>query len=420
MTRMVRACILTSSDSSGGAARAAMRVGAALQDAGVEIEALVDIKRTSRAWVSGPPGAAGAVAGMIRRRVERGITKLQTPVDAYDRSFNILRTCKAQKINNGACDIVNIHWIGNGFISIKDISRIRRPVVWTLHDMWTFCGAEHYAPDDASARWRLGYPSGSRASGSSGLDLDALVWRIKQKTWKKRYHVVVPSRWLADCVRGSALMQDWPVTVIPNPIDMASFQPVHKASARKFFGLPLEAPLITFGSFGGTADVRKGFDLLLCALARLAGKLPAAEGVVFGQSKPEAFSGFPMKLHWLGHLGDESALAKVYSAADVMAVPSRLENLPQAATEAQACGCPVVAFSVGGIPDTICDGVTGLLAKPFDVEDLSSAIFKLLTDSDLRSAFGVAARERAMRLWGHNEIARQYLDVFRQAMHEAR
>src|SRR5660398_251756 len=93
------------------------------------------------------------------------------------------------QLNAGAADVVNLHWVCGEMLSVKDIGRITKPVVWTLHDMWAFCGPEH-----------------------GGLDIDRWTWRRKRKAWKRPFHIVTPSRWLADCARESALMHDWPVT----------------------------------------------------------------------------------------------------------------------------------------------------------------------------------------------------------------
>src|SRR5660398_316157 len=119
------------------------------------------------------------------------------------------------QLNAGAADMVNLHWVCGEMLSAKDIGRITKPVVWTLHDMWAFCGAEHYAPDGDGARWRQGYEKDTRGPGHGGLDIDRWTWRRKRKAWKRPFHIVTPSRWLADCARESALMHDWPVTVVP-------------------------------------------------------------------------------------------------------------------------------------------------------------------------------------------------------------
>ena len=416
MTKAYRVGVISSSDSSGGAARAAIRLGRALQSAGTEVEAFVDLKRTHLPWVLGPDTMLQSVPGMVRRRTERYLKKLQATGDDFDRSLNLLPTRMAGRINHSSCSVANIHSIANGFLSVRDVSRITKPVVWTLHDMWAFCGAEHYASDSTGSRWQAGYSHGNRGRGGSGLDFDALVWTTKRKLWKRRSHIITPSKWLSDCVKASALMYDWPVRVIPNPVDLENFRPMSKAIGRSFFNLPSNAPLVAFGAYSGILDPRKGFDLLLPALARLSQALPLAEAVVFGQGKPEKFLHFPMRTHFPGHLDNDALLAQLYNAVDVMVVPSRIENLPQAATEAQACGCPVVAFAVGGNSDAVSDGNTGFLVEPFNVDGLYSSILKLLTDKKQYGSFAEAARKRSVLLWNEAEIARQYLDVFEQAI----
>ena len=114
-------------------------------------------------------------------------------------------------------------------LSIADISRIRRPIVWTLHDMWAFCGAEHYATD---RRWSFGYRRDNRPDDERGFDLNRNTWLRKRKHWTRPLQIVCPSKWLADCVVSSALMSDWPLAVVPNPIDTDVWQPIDRRLAR--------------------------------------------------------------------------------------------------------------------------------------------------------------------------------------------
>lgn len=83
----------------------------------------------------------------------------------------------AEKINKMDIDIVHLHWVGAETLSIEDIGRINKPVIWTLHDMWPFCGIEHYAPDLLESRWRNNYEN---HSFSSFIDLDFIVWKRKK------------------------------------------------------------------------------------------------------------------------------------------------------------------------------------------------------------------------------------------------
>ena len=124
-----------------------------------------------------------------------------------------------KKINNSDADIVNLHWIQREMISIKDISRIRKPLVWTLHDMWAFCGTEHIATDN---RWRDGY---HKTENSNFFDLDKWNWSRKKKLWKNKLQIITPSRWLGKCVEDSKLMGDWPISVVGNTIDTKNGNP---------------------------------------------------------------------------------------------------------------------------------------------------------------------------------------------------
>lgn len=210
-------------------------------------------------------------------------------------------------------------------------------------------------------------------------------------------------------------MQDWPVHTIANPLDLNVFRPWPKALAREMLRLPSKTPLLGFGAMGGTRDPRKGWDLLRAALEGVVQARVGAEAVIFGQSLPAIAPDVPIPVHWTGHLSDDLALALLYSALDVVVVPSRQDNLPQTATESQACGCPVVAFDVGGLKDAVAHGETGLLAEPFDTEALVKHLVALLGDDALRARQGAAARARAEQLWNTERLTRHYVAVFEAA-----
>jgi glycosyltransferase involved in cell wall biosynthesis len=117
-------------------------------------------------------------------------------------------------------------------------------------------------------------------------------------------------------------------------------------------------------------------------------------------------------VHYTGHLHDDFTLRAYYSAADVMVVPSRQEAFGQTASEAHACGTPVVAFNTGGLPDIVDDRVTGALAEPFEPTSLAAAIRWVLEDEHRRHQLGAAARARAEQLWAASRIARLYAEIY--------
>lgn len=407
--------LLSYSDTIGGASRATLRLHHALKTYGVDIRMRVGIKTTDINTIDDAASKWNKIFSRARPHIGQLIMQLQKPNDQSSGSPNYLNSGLVEKLNASEFDLFNIHWVNNEFLSIEDIGQLRKPVILTLHDMWAFCGTEHYAEESATARWRNGYTTKNRPSKYSGIDLDLWAWTRKQKFWHKPMQIITPSHWLAGCVRNSKLMHDWPVSVIPNPIDIKKYQKWPKQLARSILSLPQETPLIMFGAIGGGKDQRKGWDLLESAL-QIMGMEKDIECVVFGQSEPEGQPKFSHLTHWMGHINDDVTLALLYSAADVMVVPSRQENLPQSATEAQACGCPVVAFNCTGIPDVVEHKKTGYLATAYNVEDLAQGILWVLSDVDRYKELSNNATIRATTLWSSDKIAAQYLETYASAV----
>jgi glycosyltransferase involved in cell wall biosynthesis len=413
--------IISQSDASGGAARAAYRLHRALLDHGMASRMKVRDKRSDDWTVEGPESKYGKAGSLLRPALGNLAMRLQQSGNVNLHSGNWLSSDWSEKLNCTDAEVVNLHWVGGEALSIEDIGHIRKPVVWTLHDMWPFCGAEHYAADDERARWRTGYSKESRPASEGGLDLDRLVWRRKLRAWIRPMHIVAPSQWLASCARESALFRNWPVSVIPNVLDTGIYQPLNRDFCRQALGLPHDRKIILFGALGGVRDSRKGYDLLPGALERLAHQVNVQNVlcVVFGQSEPEQ----PPKLHfpirWMGHVHDDAALVLLYNSADVTVVPSHQENLPQTATEAQACGCPVVAFNCTGFQDAVAHRETGYLAKAFDAEDIAQGLGWVLADVERQRELGNAARERALRLWAPEVVVPQYFSVYRSIIEQS-
>ncbi len=227
----------------------------------------------------------------------------------------------------------------------------------------------------------------------------AVPWSRKRKHWQRPMHIGTPSRWLANCVRESALMRDWPVTVVPNCLDTERWQPLEKSLARQLLGLPSDVPLLLFGAMGGGNDPRKGFDLLLQALAHLRGEMPDLNLVVFGQLPPRNPPDLGFPIHYTGHLHDDLSLRALYSAADALVIPSRQDNLPNTGVEALACGTPVVAFNTGGLPDIVDHQQTGYLA-----------------DAERLSGLRVLARQTAVARFSNAVVAEKYKAVYEEAI----
>ena len=401
---------LNHSDINGGAARAAYRIHHALRDAGVDSTMWVN-NATAGDWTIESPASKWSTAiSRIRPQVGGLLRKALRTENPIIHSPAILPSNWVKRVNASDADVVHLHWVQGEMLSIAEIGRIERPIVWTLHDMWAFCGAEHYTEE---FRWRGGYCRDNRPAYESRFDLNRWTWERKRKHWKRPMQVVTPSRWLADCVRESALMRDWPVSVIPNCVDTDRWKPLEQSLARELLDLPPDVPLLLFGAMGGGRDPRKGFDLLTAALGYLRGEIPGLELVVFGQFAPRNPPDLGFPIHYTGHLHDDLSLRALYSAAAAIVVPSRQEAFGQTASEAQACGTPVVAFNIGGLPDIVEQQHTGYLAKAFETEDLAAGI-RWVVEAGVAQSLGTQARERAVARFSSAVVAEQYRAVYAQ------
>ena len=425
------------SDISGGAARAAFRIHRSLVEHGVAHGLSSQMRVISRlsdapTVISGPPTGQSPIWRRLQPRLaqqaRRGFRTGNPTLHSVAWPSTGLGAELQQRHRQGQADLVHLHWLGEGTLSIEEIGRLPMPLVWTLHDQWAFCGAEHYTSPPMSGetassdeRFAVGYTPASRPPHEAGPDLNRRTWLRKRRAWSRPIHNVCPSHWLADCARRSTLMGDWPITVIPNPIDLTVWTPCDQAQARALLDLPADRPLVLFGAMGGSADPRKGADLLLDALQRLRSQvagtpLEQLELVVFGQNRPAQPPDLGFPIHYSGHLHDDLSLRLVYAAADVFVIPSRQDNLPNTGLEAHACGTPVVAFRTGGLAEIVNDRSTGALAEPFKIDSLAEAICWVLEDQHRCQQLRMAARQRAEKLWDPLLVAELYSKVYEEAI----
>ena len=409
----LRPAICTFSDFDGGAARAAMGHHKALIAKGIKSEMIAGSKKSGLSSVYGPQGKFLKGLTQARRELSDFLTKLQVPSNPNLHSLQIFPSLTLKILNASDYDVVNLHWVCSEFLSIKDIGRLKKPLVWTMHDMWPILGAEHYVDESGFIRAIEGYKKSNRSHDDSGLDLDRWCWLRKKRHWKTPFQIVVSSDWMKKQVSASALMHNWPITVIPNALDMERFRPYDRNFARDILKLPQDKKILAFGATAGINDHRKGGDLLCASMEIINKAIPDLELVIFGQHNPgNQYIQVKNRLHWLGPISDDIVLSLIYSATNVIAVPSRLDNLPLTAAEAQACGCPVVAFNATGLPDLVEHGITGYLAKPFEVDDLARGIIWALEDPERTARLSTSARIRAKALWSYEAVVDKYLHVY--------
>ena len=321
-------------------------------------------------------------------------------------------------------DLVHLHNLHGGYFDLRLLPWLsgRSPLVLTLHDAWLLSG--HCAHSLGCERWRSGcgdcpdlslYPAVRR-------DSTARNWQKKRRIFaESRLHIATPSRWLMDMVEHSILAPEIvDARVIPNGVDVSLFRPGDKRAARAFLGLPPDSPLLlTTGIALGRNDW-KDVATLRASLLDLAEARPGMSTtlVVLGTEDGDVALAGPTDVRFAGFEPDPGTVADYYRAADVYVHPSRADTFPLAVLEALASGTPVVASSVGGIPEQIEDGRHGFLVRPGDHRNLAAAIARLLDDEEARARMSSEGRRRAHGCFDLERQVDTYLDWYGALLEE--
>jgi glycosyltransferase involved in cell wall biosynthesis len=404
------------SDSEGGTSKAALRLLHGLHDEGAETALYVQRKSGCDPLVAGPDSLFAKALGRTRPSMEETLLgipprKVQGPFCAAWLPDGLLR-----RAAGFAPDIIHLHWVAR-MMRLETLARFRVPLVWTLHDSWPFTGG-CYLPLDCT-RYRESCGDCPVLGSSRQEDLSRKVWSRKKAAWRGLdLTLIAPSRWMAQRARESSLFSTARIEVIPNGLDTGRYQPVDKRAARESLSLPQGKKLLLFGARGGTGDPNKGFHLLREALRDLAGGplRDSIELVIFGATLPQEPLELGFKAHYLGWLGDDASLARLYGAADLFVFPSIQESLGYTAMEAMACGTPCVAFRQGGVPDLIDHEENGYLARPYQAADLARGIAWVLEGAERGKELSNAARTKIVQEFALDRVARRHLALYREIL----
>lgn len=333
-------------------------------------------------------------------------------------------------------DILHCHNLHGKYFDLRALPALSRcvPVMLTLHDAWLLAG--HCAHATGCERWRTGcgacpdlsiYPSVRR-------DATAENWRRKAAIFRNcRLHVATPCRWLMEKVQQSILAPAIiDARVIPNGVDSAVFHPGDRATARKSLGLPQDADILLFAAYGVTTNSFKDFATLRKAAARLGSMSGVRDRsrplriLALGETGATQQVGRAV-IRLIPHVADPRRVADYHRAADVYVHASKADTFPTSILEAMACGRPVVATAVGGIPEQIVsidsesrerEPATGLQIPPGDAEAMASGIALLLTDDALRYKLGEAAARRAAECYQLDRQVAAYLEWYREILRD--
>ena len=413
--------VVSNYDVKGGAARATYRLHKGLQSIGVDSQILVGYKFSDDKTVRLMPTKFGENFKSLRPKLNRLPLKLYPKLGQVIFSPQWVPDSLASEVAKINPDVINLHWVCEGYMQIETLAKFNKPIVWTLHDMWAFTGGCHYS--ESCERYIDACGACPQLHSTKDADISRWIWQRKAEAWKKlNLTLVSPSVWLAKCAKSSSLFKDFRVEVIPNGIDIQTYKPINSQWAREILNLPKDKQIVLFGIAGGTSNRWKGFNLLVSALQSLSksGWKDRIELLVFGSSQPENAVELGFKAYYLGNLADDISLATVYAAADVFVAPSVYDNLPNTVMEAAACGIPSVAFNIGGLPDMIEHCSNGYLAKPYETEDLARGIAWVLEDPDRHEKLCHNARMKVEAKFTLAVQAREYQSLFEEVCQAAK
>ena len=415
--KFMRVLLINTSERIGGAAVAASRLMESLKNNGIKAKLLVRDKQTDRITVVSLSHNWRMVWKFVWERIviwkaNRFKRDNIFAVDIANTGTDITTLPEFQQ-----ADIIHLHWINQGLLSLKNIENILasgKPVVWTMHDMWPCTGICHHARE--CIRYQQECHNCPFIYGNGGKkDLSYRTFHKKQDLYKGRHiNFVTCSHWLEGLANKSALLTGHTVTCIPNPINTNLFKPHNKQEARSKCNLPQNTKLVLFGSVKIT-DKRKGIDYLIDSCKLLAEKHPELKEklgvVVFGKESQQLANLLPFKVYPLDFVSNEHQLVDIYNAVDLFVTPSLEENLPNMIMEAMACGIPCVGFNVGGIPEMIDHLHNGYVAQYKSSEDFANGIYWTLTDPDYPNLCEQACRQ-AVTHYSESTIAKKYIDLY--------
>ena len=348
------------SDSNGGASIAVKRLHDILNQNNINSYLLVSEKKILDEKIINIPKNSEKIKNLLKETLNRKLSRIVNRNDFKSFSLNVIPSKLINIINKINPDIVNLHWIGNETISIKDIKKIKSKIVWTMHDMWPFCATEHYT---LGSEFINGYKFSQNKKIFNFFNVDKYIWNLKKNNYGNIDKIICTSEWMHEKVNKSRLFKDKKIEIIPLPIDQKFWKPVNKYHARELLGIDEKQKLIIFGADNFLTNKRKGFDLLIKSISLLKKENKFNFKVLtFGETRNlDQFKSLDIKN--LGYLNDDYTKKILYSAADLTVIPSIVEAFGLIAQESIHCGTPCVAFNDTGLTSIIEHKKNGFLVN---------------------------------------------------------
>ncbi len=413
MSKALNIVLLSYHNQNGGAGIAAGRLQQALEKAGHQVTYLVQERSGNDGSELIRKGLWAKLGNWIRFILERLYFLPNEKSKSIRFLFNpgLIGQDISQHPAIKKADIIHLHWVNFGFLSIKNIEqllKLGKPLIWTLHDMWAFTGGCHHSGDCENFQTNCG--SCKFVHKPERWDISHRMWADKIYAFDyPNLHIITCSDWLKSRAEKSTILAYHSIDSIPNAIDTNFFQ--REENAKKSLHLNPDKQYILFVAMRVNTPT-KGFNYLKEALQIWQNENPATvkntELLIVGNVLDTSeINALPLPSTALGHITDPAKMREIYSAADVFITPSLEENLPNTIMEAMACGTPCVGFQVGGIPEMIDHQLNGYVAEYLSANDLAKGIQWSLTHVP-----HVAARQKVLTTYQDDIIAAKHTALY--------
>ena len=413
----MRILIVNTSEKTGGAAVAANRLMEALNNNGVKAKMLVSEKISDKLTVSSFGSPWKNQWNFLWERfviwVCNGFSRKNLfKVSIANTGVDITKTQEFKE-----ADVIHLHWINQGFLSIKSIRKILdsgKPMVWTMHDMWPLTGICHHAYTCDNYQTACHECPFLRRPGKHDLSYRVFNKKLNLLSSQRIIYTVV-SNWLGEKARHSMLTRNQDIEIVPNAIALQHFHLLGRSEARQTLGIT-EPHVIVFGAARIDDDI-KGLHYLTQALQLLLNseriEKDSVRLLLFGGIKDDrVLDTIPIPYTYMGYIKDVKQLSEVYSASNCVVSSSLYETFGQTLIEAMACGCLPVAFAGSGQQDIISHQQNGYLADYLSAESLADGIIWTMTTNIPAKVLRSSVQQR----YSEDVIAKRYIEVYEKAM----
>lgn len=407
MMSKIKICHLVSGKFSGGAARGALWLHQGLLQESVDSIILNDYADcfNYENVIQYPDKCGYNITRLIRAAADRlpGYFYTHEKNTVFSAGLFGVDFTRSEEYKNS--DILHLHWVNNGFVNIKHLAKVEKPIIWTFRDMWPMTGGCHYSMGCDKYIYGCGKCPILRSDVMN--DLSGFVLRRKIKYVPQKINIIGISDWLTKEAKKSLLYKDFNVLTISNCIDTDFFYPIFKNEARESLSIGHDKNIVLVGA-QSLMGINKGFVDLLNEFDKVEIDFDV---VLFGYISDKYLQKINKKYTSYGYITDDHKLRLLYSAADLFIAPSKIEAFGKTIVESLACGTPVVAYNTTGPKEIILHKKNGYLAEQNIYGSLADGIQWVLKNKG-RTDLVDTCREWATNNYSKKIIAQKYKKLY--------